>query len=214
MAPKQFMDDQEMRAIRYGGTKWLQGPRREPPDPPGYRRIAYERIPMNRVALLGLVSAPIWFGIFLFASGLLGNARELSSFRISFLDLLFGILLLLIVVPVVHEAVHGVAAQVVGVHPSYGIGPGYAYTTFLEPVGKGQYLLIGLAPLVVLSIIGVAVMVLVPSIAGLTLVFLVGNAAGAMGDVWMAWRTVQLPADASIYDLADGFVAYLPLNED
>ena len=59
MAPKQFMDDQEMRAIRYGGTTWLQGPRREPPDPPGYRRIAYERIPMSRVTLLGLVSAPI-----------------------------------------------------------------------------------------------------------------------------------------------------------
>ena len=112
--------------------------------------------------------------------------RELSSFRISFLDVLFEILLLLIVVPVVHEAVHGIAAGLVGAHPSYGICPGYAYTTFLEPVGKGQYLLIGLAPLVVLSIIGVAVMVLVPSIAGLTLVFLVGNAAGAMGDVWMA----------------------------
>ncbi len=170
MDQEQLPDDREMRAIRYGWTKWLQGPRHEPPDPAGFRRIAYERIPLSRVTLIGLISAPIWLGIFLFTAGFLGNPQRLS-FAISFLDLLFGILLLLIVVPVVHEAVHGIAAQLVGAHPSYGIGSGFAYTTFLEPVSKGEYLLIGLAPLVVLSIIGMAVMVLVPSIAGLTLVF-------------------------------------------
>ncbi|CCF84610.1 conserved membrane hypothetical protein [Nitrolancea hollandica Lb] len=130
------------------------------------------------------------------------------------MGVLIALALLLVVVPVVHEAVHGIVAQLTGAHPSYGVGPGYAYTTFLEPVGKGEYLLIGLSPLVVLSVIGLAVLVLVPSITGLTLVFLVGNAAGAVGDIWMAWRTRQLPAGVRIYDLADGFVAYLPEGKD
>jgi hypothetical protein len=207
------MDEQDAPPLGQGGPKWLQGPRRVPPDPPGYRRVAYDRIPMNRVTLLGLISAPIWLGLFLFVSGVLGGPREIS-FHISFMDVLIALVLLLVVVPVVHEAVHGIVAQLTGAHPSYGVGPGYAYTTFLEPVGKGEYLLIGLAPLVVLSVIGLAVLVLVPSITGLTLVFLVGNAAGAVGDIWMAWRTRLLPAGVRIYDLADGFVAYLPERED
>ncbi len=211
--PDPSTDERNTRPLRQGGPKWLQGPRREPPDPPGYRRVTYDRIPMNRVTLLGLVTAPIWLGVFLFASGALGGPREIS-FEISFVDLIIALVLLLVVVPLLHEAVHGIVAQITGAHPSYGIGPGYAYTTFLEPVGRGEYLLIGLAPLVVLSVIGVAVMALVPSIAGLTLVFLVANAAGAMGDVWMAWRTRQLPPGVRIYDLADGFVAYLPENND
>ncbi len=207
------MDERDVPRLGQGRPKWLQGPRRVPPDPPGYRRVAYDRIPMNRVTLLGLISAPIWLGLFLFVSGALGGPREIS-FHISFVDVLIALVLLLVVVPVVHEAVHGIVAQLTGAHPSYGVGPGYAYTTFLEPVGKGEYLLIGLAPLVVLSVIGLAVLVLVPSITGLTLVFLVGNAAGAVGDIWMAWRTRLLPAGVRIYDLADGFVAYLPEGKD
>lgn len=213
MDPNLSTDERDTRPLRRGEPKWLKGPRREPPDPPGYRRVTYDRIPMTRVTLLGLISAPIWLGFFMFVSGALGGPGEIS-FEVSFVDLIIALVLLLVAVPVVHEAVHGIVAQLTGAHPSYGVGPGYAYTTFLEPVGKGEYLLIGLAPLVVLSVIGVAVMVLAPSIAGLTLVFLVANAAGAVGDVWMAWRTRQLPPCARIYDLADGFVAYLPESEE
>src|SRR5690606_29319888 len=98
----------------------------------------------------------------------------------------------------------------VGARPFYGVGPGFAYTSFREPVSPRAYRAIGLAPLIGLSILGVAVMVLWPSLALATLVFLVGNASGAMGDLWMFWRLRGLPADAQIYDLADGFAVLVP----
>ncbi|WP_152412921.1 hypothetical protein, partial [Nitrolancea hollandica] len=66
MDPRSSMDERDALPLGQGGPKWLQGPRRVPPDPPGYRPVAYDRIPMNRVTLLGLISAPIWLGLFLF----------------------------------------------------------------------------------------------------------------------------------------------------
>lgn len=190
-------------------TPAARGPRREPPEVPGYRLLAWERIPLGRVSVIGLVSLPVWFVLFAALTGLLGGPSEVEvQFTLS--GLVIGLLVCLIGVPVLHEAVHGLVAMLAGARPRYGLGPGYAYTTFDEPVGRGAYLAIGLAPLIVLSVLGVALQLLVPAIIGVTQLALVVNAAGAVGDLWMAWRLRTVPADALIYDLADGFATFVP----
>lgn len=186
----------------------VSGPRREPPELPGFRMVARERIPIGRVSWIGVATVPFWLVLFILISRVLGGPR-FDQFEISVLDAVVALAIILVGVPVLHEAVHGIVARLAGARPTFGIGPGFAYTTFREPVGKLAYLAIGLAPLVLLSVAGVALMVVVPSIAGKTLLFVVTNGAGAVGDLWIAWSLRRLPSDARIYDLADGFAAYV-----
>ena len=185
------------------------GPRREPPDLPGFRLAVREQIPLSRVGWIGLASVPAWAVAFELISGALGG-RVITHPSITLGGFVIGVVLVLIVVPVLHEAVHGVVARAAGARPEYGVGAGFAYTTFREPVGKVAYLAIGLAPLVLLTVVGVATTLAWPSYAGFVLAFLVANAAGAAGDIWVAREVWRLPAEASIFDLADGFAAYLP----
>jgi hypothetical protein len=114
--------------------------------------------------------------------------------------------------PLAHEAVHGLVARLLGARPRYGLGQGFAYTTFEKPVSRDEYLAIGLAPLVVLSGLGLGLLRGAPELAGQTLTLLVGNASGAAGDLWVAWRVLSLPREARVRDLADGFAVYLPLE--
>lgn len=184
-------------------------PRREPPAVPGYRLLTWERVPLGRLSVLGLLSVPLWFLFFGALVAALGGPSEYEVV-FTFRAILIGLALLLLVVPLLHEAVHGVVAWLVGARPSFGVGAGFAFTTFREPVGRAAYAAIGLAPLLVLSVAGIAVMLWWPSLAVATLVILVGNASGAVGDLWMVWHLRNVPPAARIYDLADGFAAFVP----
>jgi hypothetical protein len=158
-----------------------------------------------------MVLIPFWWVFFSVMVGLLGG-RYISGFVVTLPNLLLGAVIALLLVPLLHEAVHGIAALLAGVRPSYGIGPGFAYTTFPDPVGKRPYLAIGLAPLVVLSAIGLPLAAVWDAGAGLVLFFLVVNAAGAIGDIWMSWRIALQPPDALLVDLADGFAVLVPAS--
>jgi hypothetical protein len=164
---------------------------------------------MIQGSIAGMVLIPFWWIFYTVTVGLIGGPY-LSEFSVTFWDFLLGIVIALIIVPVLHEAVHGLAAMLAGVRPSFGIGPGFAYTTFPDPVGKRAYLTIGLAPLLVLSAVGVPLAAIWEAATGPILFFLIVNAAGAIGDLWMSWRSVLQPADALFVDLADGFAVYIP----
>jgi hypothetical protein len=124
--------------------------------------------------------------------------------------MLLGTPLILVALPVVHELIHGLAALLCGARPSYGVGPGYAYTTFREPVGRSAYLLIGLAPLAIISLVCVVCASRWDAGANWLLVFAAVNGGGAIGDIWMGWRIVQQPRSAIFFDLADGFAVLVP----
>lgn len=184
-------------------------PRTEPPDPPGFCRVVYERIPLQRLSLISLATIPVWavfFGVLIILIG----APDAFAVTIQFQDILLVFAIVLIGVPVVHEAVHGLVAWLLGLRPSYGVGLGFAYTTFRDPVSRSGYILVSLTPLVLISVVGLALVPVWPFGLGHLLVFLVVNAVGAIGDIWVAWRTWSLPAGVRIYDLADGYAVYLP----
>ncbi len=181
----------------------------EPPEVPGYRLVKQERIPISRVSTIGLFSAPIWLAGFAAIARLLGGYQH-PAIHITFVGVIIAVLILTLIMPFIHEAIHGIFALAFGAMPKFGVGAGFAYTTFRKPVRRAPYLVIGLTPLILISIAGLMVLVGTSFYPGQTLVFLVGNAAGAFGDLWVALKVVELPRGCLISDLADGFAYYLP----
>lgn len=189
---------------------WIgEPPRTSPPEVDGYRLVAHQQFDMLQGSIVGMVLIPFWWVFYSVTVGLLGG-RYVSEFVVTPSSLLLAIVIALIAVPLLHEAVHGITAMLAGIRPSYGIGPGFAYTTFPDPVGKRVYLMIGLAPLVVLSAIGLPLAAVWDAGASAAIFFLIVNAAGAIGDLWMSWRIAQQPSDALFVDLADGFAVLVP----
>ena len=111
---------------------------------------------------------------------------------------------LLICVVVPHELLHGVFLARYGDNPEYGIGVShfvlpYAYAgTSGTRYTRNQLLVALLAPFVVLTTVGIAVMVVVPT--PLLIVPLAANAAGSIGDLWMAAVLYQYPVDVRVGD--------------
>lgn len=163
---------------------------------------------MTTVTVVGTLLIPLWAIALVATVAALGGP---SSYETTFT---FSTLVLFVVVTaaviVVHEIIHGLAAALLGVRPSFGIGPGFAYTTFLEPMKKSSYLIVGLAPLIVITLAAVGAAVVWPSIAGWMIVVGTINASGAIGDLWMTARILRTPRRAMFYDLADGFAVFAP----
>ncbi len=171
-----------------------------------------ERLAIGRLSVVAIVLLPVWAFVFLAIVGLLGG-RDSYGFEFDLSGLMtaaFGTVLVVVLVTLVHEAVHGLAGLAQGAKPAFGVGPGFAYTTFFQPINKLNFLVIGISPLIVISILCVAIALLVPSLAGWMIFTAVFNATGAIGDLWMIWRILRSPRGAMFFDLADGFMVYAP----
>jgi|SRR5687768_6765575 len=133
-----------------------------------------------------------------------------SHFSSSFL-LLGTILLVILVTLILHELVHGLFFWVfTGEKPQFGIGPGYAYAAAPDwYFPKGKYLVVGLSPLVVLTVFGLAVIPFVPAAwVGILFLAIAFNAGGAVGDLYVCIRIGIEASDVRIKDKGDGFEIY------
>lgn len=183
-------------------------PHAQPPDLPGYRQLAHERVSIGRLSVLGAMLIPLWIFAIIFTISLLGGRSEYSVEFTPGPFLLF--VLVFVTVILVHEIVHGVAAAILGSRPSFGVGPGFAYTTFLDPMPRWRYLIVGLAPLVLMTAAAIAGALVWPSLAGWLIAAAAINASGAIGDLWMSYRILRAPRGSMFYDLADGFAVFIP----
>ncbi|MXV64151.1 DUF3267 domain-containing protein [Natronorubrum sp. JWXQ-INN-674] len=123
-------------------------------------------------------------------------------------------LVALVVVP--HELLHGVVMARYGGTPSYGVGVAYfvlpyAYAeTERVSYTRNQLLVALLAPFVTITTVGLAAMIVYPS--PLLIVPLAANAAGSIGDLWMAGVLLQYPREGRVGPLpaddAQGFGIY------
>lgn len=126
---------------------------------------------------------------------------------------LFGLLLTPFVVIVLHEAVHGLAFWLyTRARPEFGFKGWYAYAA--APgwyLSRNQYLVVGLAPLVGISVVAIALVAVLP--APLAVVVLFGaviNAASATGDLYLCARIIASPASTVIEDRSDGITWLVP----
>jgi len=133
-----------------------------------------------------------------------GTVGDVFVLLVAVLLVIFGTLL-------VHELIHGLFFWLfTREKPVFGLGPGYAYAAapdWFFP--KRKYLVIGLSPLVLLTVVGLAVIPIVPA-AWVAAIFLaiVFNAGGAIGDLYICMRIVKETQDIRVRDSGDGFEIY------
>jgi hypothetical protein len=182
-------------------------------QPAGYALLRKGNLNLGLLSVLSLVALPPAFVFFAAVTAPLGGPIDLGgggfTFQVDLIGLLLVSLTALVVLPVVHELVHGLVAAWCGGRPVYGIGLGVAFCHFRELVGKRGYAAILIAPLLALSVVGVALMPVTPEILrGSLLAFLITNAAGAVGDIAALTQLVGLPKDVLIADTSHGFEVY------
>jgi hypothetical protein len=123
-----------------------------------------------------------------------------------------GIVLILLL----HELTHGVAMHMFGAKPRYGVlwkqAMFYA-TTLGYTYRRNDYLIVTLAPLFILSILVILGMWFVQGNAlwvALLAMFGTINAAGAIGDLWIATIVLRYAPAAYVMDERDGVRVFLP----
>jgi hypothetical protein len=130
-------------------------------------------------------------------------------------DVILGVLLFILLfigTLILHELIHGFFVSMYGGKPRYGAGiysilP-YLYTTTKSIFPRNKFILIYIAPFVVISIIGVAGMVVFPSIAHWILLPLVVNASGSVGDLWMTRTLLRYPGHILVEDQETRSIIY------
>lgn len=123
-----------------------------------------------------------------------------------------GYALVLAVLPL-HEWVHGWMIRRCGHSPRYGLKWYALYTTADSAYfRRDEYLRVLLAPLVIITLVGMVVLLFLPlALASWIALAVVVNASGSGGDLWMALVTRRCDAAALIRDEADGMRVYLPV---
>jgi hypothetical protein len=128
--------------------------------------------------------------------------------------MLLSLLIATVLMIILHEAVHGIAFWLfTGKKPTFGFKWFYAYAA--SPKGvylpRQQYFVVALAPLIFLTLAGTALIPLTPLTALPTLVFfLIGNAAGAIGDIWVVGWLLREPPEILLQDKGDAVTCYGP----
>jgi len=186
--------------------------------PEGYVEDRHLVATERRTLLLLNLAALVPLGLALALVGLWwATVRQLrgpysTAFSEQF-PVLVGILAVLVITFGGHEALHGLAIRLYGHKPRFGIAlsKGVMYATTDNALfPRNQFVVIALAPLVVMTLVGMALMIVVPDTLGYFVGLIVAlNAAGAIGDLWMAAAVMRYPADALVRDEADSIRIYV-----
>jgi len=126
---------------------------------------------------------------------------------------IIGLLVLVMVMIYLHEGIHG-ACFWLATHarPKFGFRTLYAYAAAPEwYIPRDSYLWIGLAPFLLISILGILLIAVVPAGAiAPILVLTVMNASGSVGDLWVVFLLLRQPANALANDTGDEVKIYAP----
>ena len=174
--------------------------------------LAPERMyTLARLSLyLFLVGLAFFLGLNLLAYRLeTGRTSGSVSWGLVFLLIGANILAYLLVLAL-HEGLHGLVFALLGGRPVFGTKLPFALYCGApnQLFTRNAYLAVGLAPLVLLSLAGVALILLAPGIAPFVQLALIGNFSGAAGDLWAARVLLRQPPAALIQDTASGFEIY------
>ncbi|MDZ4719198.1 MAG: DUF3267 domain-containing protein [Roseiflexaceae bacterium] len=187
--------------------------------PSEYQEVLFWKVTANlRRVILAQALALVSFFIFGIMFGMiavgLGKMSVSGSFTLGLNEIgatFVGFVLTL----VVHELTHGIAMQLFGAKPIYGIlwkglmlyatSPGYAYH-------RNNYIVITLAPFVCISMLVIVGIWVCAGTAWVPLLAICGvvNASGAIGDMWMTMIVLRYAPTAYIIDERDGIRVFLP----
>ena len=114
---------------------------------------------------------------------------------------------------VLHELIHGVFMSKYGGKPSYGAGIAhyilpYFYATTKTIFTRNQFIVIAIAPLVVISLVVIGIMAAFPSIAHWMIIPFVINGSGAVGDLWVTRNILRCPKHVLVEDRKNGVIIH------
>ena len=114
---------------------------------------------------------------------------------------------------VLHELIHGAFMSKYGGKPSYGAGIAhyilpYFYATTKTIFTRNQFIVIAIAPLVVISLVAIGIMAAFPSIAHWMIIPFVLNGSGAVGDMWVIRNILRCPKHVLLEDQKSGLIIY------
>ena len=171
------------------------------------------------VNALALVLLFVFGGLFpvlieLIRPGYFSFSLSVSSSKIGdTLIFLAEALVITFLVMIVHEAFHGIFFWLFcGKKPVFGIKGYYA---FAGAPGwyfrRGQYAVIGIAPLVGITLLGLLGAAVLPPFWCMPIyLMLVFNASGAAGDIWVVAKLLVSPSDIWVLDKGDGVEFFKP----
>jgi hypothetical protein len=193
--------------------------------PPNYQHQKTLDLSSSRVVLwLNLIAIPLLFFYGWFFNAVIFSLRPFSPFRIGVFKILtsfsgWGLIALLfsvIIMLVFHELVHGLFFWLfTRERPKFALRAGYAYAAapdwFLPGV---QYIIVGLSPFFVISILCIFLGILVtPSVVPYLLLIATFNAAGALGDMIVVAWVFRQPKTILVKDEGDKFSSFAPDSE-
>jgi Putative zincin peptidase len=167
--------------------------------------------PLALLSLLLLLIGIIFFGLLNYISYTLEAhtatpANGISNLLIWILINVIGYILIL----PIHELIHAAAFVLWGGKPYFGAKLPYALYCGArnQLFRRNQYLVVGLAPMVVITLAGIILILLSPVLASYTLFALIGNFSGAAGDIWTVSRLLRRSPSILVEDTESGYRAW------
>jgi len=114
-----------------------------------------------------------------------------------------------IILPI-HEAIHGLTILFWGGRPHFGAKlPLALFCGARQQIfRRNQYIVVAMAPLVVISVAGMILTLLMPGLATYALFAIAGNISGAAGDLVVVWQLYHLPRHILVEDTETGYHAW------
>lgn len=190
--------------------------------PAGYRQVATLDLSRDRrlqvlLTVAGVPAFILFAVLFTVATAALrSGAGSGAEIELSGIALLLGLVALagiIAFVMILHELVHGFCYWLfTSERPYFGFRGLYAYAAAPSwYIPRGRFLVVGIAPLVTLSLAGLAAMPFVPgSAVAPLLIALIFNAAGAIGDLYVILWLLRWPSATLAHDTGDVITLYAP----
>jgi Putative zincin peptidase len=166
---------------------------------------------VRRVAVLSLLLFVI-SGIFFIVLNIVAYAARThaTSGSIGAVAILLGLfinIVIYVLVMFLHEGIHALAFAFWGGRPYFGAKLPLALFCGAKNqiFRRNHYLVVGLAPLVIITVAGIIFTLLSPALAVYTLLGTIGNFSGAAGDLWVALRLLSQPKDVLVEDTDAGY---------
>jgi hypothetical protein len=137
-----------------------------------------------------------------FANAYLGIQFSLQA------SLFLWLLAAIIVVVALHEGTHGAVATLLGHKPVFGLKPPLVYVTFTGKVPRGHYMLVAIAPFVILTLL-FGYLYAQGALKPFYLLSLLTNLIGSVGDLWVVLKLAGGPKGAWIQDTKTGFEVWV-----
>lgn len=163
---------------------------------------------LNLIGVLVFVISGVFF---MRLALILREEEELNITFDNILLALLGTMLVVFLMLIVHEGIHGISFwYLTGGKPKFGFKGLYAYAAVPDwYVPRRTYFVVALAPLVVVTTVGILLMPLVAlGLLPFLLLWLVLNFAGSIGDVAVVIFLLRKPSTVYINDFGDGVTIY------